>query len=69
MKKDGSKLRSELRLMSGKKLVYSIIGLVVEYIVAIDVTRVRFPDDAFLANLPRGQKVWVVCSRFWKPSL
>ena len=25
----------------------SIIGLVVEYIVAIDVTRVRFPDDAF----------------------
>ena len=24
----------------------SIIGLVVEYVVAIDVTRVRFPDDA-----------------------
>ena len=24
-----------------------ISGLVVEYIVAIDVTRVRFPDDAF----------------------
>ena len=24
-----------------------IIGLVVEYIVAIDVTRVRFPDEAF----------------------
>ena len=28
----------------------SIIGLVVEYIVAIDVTRVRFPDDAFYAR-------------------
>ena len=27
-------------------VVSSIIGLVVEYIVAIDVTRVRFPDDA-----------------------
>jgi hypothetical protein len=27
-----------------------IIGLVVEYIVAIDVTRVRFPDDAFCPN-------------------
>ena len=26
-----------------------ISGLVVEYIVAIDVTRVRFPADAFLA--------------------
>ena len=26
----------------------SISGLVVEYIVAIDVTRVRFPADAFL---------------------
>jgi hypothetical protein len=28
-----------------------ISGLVVEYIVAIDVTRVRFPADAFLQNL------------------
>ena len=27
----------------------SISGLVVEYIVAIDVTRVRFPADAFFA--------------------
>ena len=27
----------------------SISGLVVEYIVAIDVTRVRFPADAFVA--------------------
>ena len=26
----------------------SISGLVVEYIVAIDVTRVRFPADAFM---------------------
>jgi hypothetical protein len=29
-------------------LEYSISGLVVEYIVAIDVTRVRFPADACL---------------------
>ena len=28
----------------------SISGLVVEYIVAIDVTRVRFPADAFMAR-------------------
>ena len=28
----------------------SISGLVVEYIVAIDVTRVRFPADAFLSS-------------------
>ena len=27
--------------------IISISGLVVEYIVAIDVTRVRFPADAF----------------------
>ena len=29
----------------------SISGLVVEYVVAIDVTRVRFPADAFLVFL------------------
>ena len=29
----------------------SISGLVVEYIVAIDVTRVRFPADAYLVVL------------------
>ena len=37
-----------------------ISGLVVEYIVAIDVTRVRFPADAFLKTFsfiaPRSQK-------------
>ena len=32
----------------------SISGLVVEYIVAIDVTRVRFPADANLSPLRRG---------------
>ena len=40
-------------------LVGGISGLVVEYIVAIDVTRVRFPADAcFLVNgrLLRGKK-------------
>ena len=31
----------------GAGIVASISGLVVEYIVAIDVTRVRFPADAF----------------------
>ena len=34
------------RLRSGKLDVASISGRVVEYIVAIDVTRVRFPADA-----------------------
>ena len=28
--------------------IHSISGLVVEYVVAIDVTRVRFPADAYL---------------------
>jgi hypothetical protein len=36
----------------------SISGLVVEYIVAIDVTRVRFPADAlFQCRSSRGQKL------------
>ena len=37
--------------------ITSISGLVAEYIVAIDVTRVRFPADAFprkVAAVPRG---------------
>ena len=33
--------------MSRKTTINSISGLVAEYIVAIDVTRVRFPADAF----------------------
>ena len=39
---------------------YSISGLVVEYIVAIDVTRVRFPADAFLS----GSIVGLRCVEF-----
>ena len=35
------------------KRIQSISGLVAEYIVAIDVTRVRFPADAFLFSLFR----------------
>ena len=35
-----------LALCLDKGIVASISGLVVEYIVAIDVTRVRFPADA-----------------------
>ena len=34
-------------------LVISISGLVVEYIVAIDVTRVRFPADAYCESMWR----------------
>ena len=34
----------------------SIIGLVVEYIVAIDVTRVRFPDDAFVSKSKKNAR-------------
>ena len=37
----------------------SISGLVVEYIVAIDVTRVRFPADAFSLALAFGAHVGV----------
>ena len=37
------------RSRSGRLDVASISGLVVEYIVAIDVTRVRFPADALQA--------------------
>jgi hypothetical protein len=36
----------------------SISGLVVEYIVAIDVTRVRFPADAFDGNASTIQSRW-----------
>ena len=39
-----------------------ISGLVVEYIVAIDVTRVRFPADAFLRVLAFCARVGVVSS-------
>ena len=42
-------------LHAGRGLVLSSIsGLVVEYIVAIDVTRVRFPADAFSFMLAAG---------------
>ena len=34
----------------------SISGLVAEYIVAIDVTRVRFPADAFMPRLGRRRE-------------
>ena len=51
---------SALRLLPAQMVLdmlhaQSISGLVVEYIVAIDVTRVRFPADAYLVheyNLP-----------------
>ena len=36
---------------------HSISGLVVEYIVAIDVTRVRFPADAFFRRGDSEHKV------------
>jgi hypothetical protein len=39
--------RGYWRFQRAGRCTQSIIGLVVEYIVAIDVTRVRFPDDAF----------------------
>ena len=45
-------------ILSADLSVSSISGLVVEYIVAIDVTRVRFPDDAFL--LQRFQRLLVI---------
>ena len=38
-----------INVVCGKWLALSISGLVVEYIVAIDVTRVRFPADALFS--------------------
>ena len=45
--------------VSTRQRSISISGLVVEYIVAIDVTRVRFPADAFLGVLAFGARVGV----------
>ena len=42
--------------MSRKTTINSISGLVAEYIVAIDVTRVRFPADA---SACAGASVWL----------
>ena len=42
-------------------VVTSIVGLVVEYTVAIGVTRVRFPDDAFFEVTVRRH--FVRCSQ------
>ena len=42
-----------------------ISGLVVEYIVAIDVTRVRFPADA-ICHLSSGG---IECYHHWNPGL
>ena len=39
---------------SASRTINSIAGLVVEYIVAIDVTRVRFPADALLCRIARA---------------
>ena len=46
----------------------SISGLVAEYIVAIDVTRIRFPADAYARGFPfcsqrvmRAAAPWIVC--------
>ena len=50
--------------------IIRISGLVVEYIVAIDVTRVRFPADAYLRSpsCPCGS-LWVLvdpcCKSLW----
>ena len=43
------------------QIVTCISGLVVEYIVAIDVTRVRFPADAFLRRRFGFRKTYVFC--------
>ena len=39
-------IRRTAAILSAKAELIGISGLVVEYIVAIDVTRVRFPADA-----------------------
>ena len=53
--------KSEVTL-SENVFVNSISGLVVEYIVAIDVTWVRFPADAFsLFTMARGKQMTNNC--------
>ncbi len=49
----GASMSLRSLLQAGRAMSRSISGLVVEYIVAIDVTRVRFPADAPMAL--RGQ--------------
>ena len=39
-----------IRILNNQEVISSISGLVVEYIVAIDVARVRFPADAFCGD-------------------
>ena len=51
-----------LRILNRSTIRISISGLVVEYIVAIDVTRVRFPADAvFEADGRDGFESWFRC--------
>ena len=42
----------KLEVVGTQAKAASISGLVVEYVVAIDVTRVRFPADAFFIAVP-----------------
>ena len=51
---------------AGRENFTSISGLVVEYIVAIDVTRVRFPADA-LFMAPGAFVAEAVCGA-WQPA-
>ena len=44
--------------------IMCISGLVVEYVVAIDVTRVRFPADAFLSTTFHRKG----CECYWNPA-
>ena len=54
-----------VRTTAGRNECSSISGLVVEYIVAIHVTRDRFPADAFLTGQYRlhGRRVWAVTTK------
>ena len=49
-------MRKKVCANSVSDVVVSISGLVVEYVVAIDVTRVLFPADAFLPAHGYGQQ-------------
>ena len=51
-----------------RRTLTRISGLVVEYIVAIDVTRVRFPDDAFWKHVPFSLQKLSVASGFFMAS-
>ena len=54
----GRYCQTHFKVQFGNLVISSISGLVAEYIVAIDVTRVRFPADAFFLHIASSLAPW-----------